>query len=326
MLIQFDPFFFLAEFHAQVQLKRGSTNLFKVRVEGSLAGPRPLHVKGKATFEILWWDVSIRIDKTLVEGEKPPPPAADRRAAAVEGSVGQCRATGSASFPAGQRPLVTLRAQAGGADGVLLHPLGTLTVKQTVVPLNLEISRFGQAAPAGARRFTITRVSLGGRDADDAGGEGLLCAGAVLRDDATTKSCRGPRLNRWLRASASARRSSCSPTDADDWLEVEAIEFETMDRGQREERSRGSSGVRSNLYRLSAGTAGQAGAVRGGGQQRLRRSGKAKYRTTMGKTSDCERRLEHRGDGRPDGAGRCRASKPGRPHDTIRKRAGAAQD
>ena len=47
---------------------------------------------------------------------------------------------------------------------MLLHPLGTLTVKQSVVPLNLDISRFGQAAPAGARRFTISSVSLGGQN------------------------------------------------------------------------------------------------------------------------------------------------------------------
>src|SRR6185295_2996602 len=45
---------------------------------------------------------------------------------------------------------------------VLLHPLGTLTVKQNVVPLNLDISTFGQAAPAGARSFSIG-VSLGGQ-------------------------------------------------------------------------------------------------------------------------------------------------------------------
>ena len=77
VLIQLDPFQFLAEFYAQLQLKRGSSNLFKVRVEGALAGPRPLHVKAKATFEILWWDVSIRVDKTLVGGEKPPLPEPD---------------------------------------------------------------------------------------------------------------------------------------------------------------------------------------------------------------------------------------------------------
>ena len=31
------------------------------------------------------------------------------------------------------------------------------------MPLDLDISRFGQAAPAGARRFTISSVSLGGQ-------------------------------------------------------------------------------------------------------------------------------------------------------------------
>ena len=85
-------------------------NLFKVRVEGALAGPRPLHVKGKATFEILWWDVSIRVDKTLVEGEKPPPPAPVdvlprlKEALSNPGNwIGQ--------LPDGQRPMVTLRAK-----------------------------------------------------------------------------------------------------------------------------------------------------------------------------------------------------------------------
>src|SRR5512143_1856115 len=39
VLIQVSPFAFLADFYAQLQLKRGSTSLFKVRVEGALAGP-----------------------------------------------------------------------------------------------------------------------------------------------------------------------------------------------------------------------------------------------------------------------------------------------
>ena len=162
MLIQFDPFSFLAEFHAQLQLKRGSTNLFKVRVEGSLAGPRPLHLKGKATFEILWWDVSIRVDKTLVEGEKPPLPEPIDVLPRLKEALGN-PGNWVGQLPAGQRPMVTLREKPGAATDVLLHPLGTLTVKQSVVPLNLDISRFGQAAPAGARRFTISSVSLGGQ-------------------------------------------------------------------------------------------------------------------------------------------------------------------
>ena len=125
MLIQFDPFSFVAEFHAQLQLKRGGTNLFKVRVEGSLEGPRPLRVKAKATFEILWWDVSIRVDKTLVSGEQPPGPAPIEVLPRLQEALGN-PANWVAQLPAGQGQLVTLRGKAGAATDVLLHPLGTL--------------------------------------------------------------------------------------------------------------------------------------------------------------------------------------------------------
>jgi hypothetical protein len=161
VLIQREPFQFLADFYAQVQLKRGSTNLFKVRVEGALTGPRPLHIKAKATFEILWWDVTVRVDKTLVKGEPPPPPEPVDVLPLLTAALGH-PGNWTSQLPAGQHPMVTLRTKSQAATDVSLHPLGTLTVTQGVVPLNLEISKFGPAAPAGARRFTISRVSLGG--------------------------------------------------------------------------------------------------------------------------------------------------------------------
>ena len=98
---------------AKVQLKRGSTNLFMVKVEGALAGPRPLHVKAKATFEVLWWDVSIRVDRTLVEGEKPPLPEPVDVLPLLMEALGQ-PGSWTAQMPAGQRPVVTLRSRAGG--------------------------------------------------------------------------------------------------------------------------------------------------------------------------------------------------------------------
>src|SRR5262249_35448337 len=144
----------------QVQLKRGSHNLFKVRVEGALAGPRPLHFKGKATFEVLWMDVTLRIDKTLVAGEKPPRPAPVDVLPRLKEALGQPENWVS-SLPQSQVLRVTLRSRQGAANEVPLHPLITITVKQSVVPFNLDIARFGQTTPAGARRFTISSVTLG---------------------------------------------------------------------------------------------------------------------------------------------------------------------
>jgi hypothetical protein len=49
-------------------------------------------------------------------------------------------------------------------DGILVHPLGTLTVRQSVVPLGLtrDLDRIGDGVPVGARRFAITQVAIGG--------------------------------------------------------------------------------------------------------------------------------------------------------------------
>ena len=124
VLIQLDPFLFVAEFHAQLLLKRGSTTLFKVKVQGSLAGPRPLHLKGKATFEILRWDVTIRVDATLVKGEKPPAPAPIEVLPRLIEAL-RHPDNWTTQLPLGQRPLVTLTPRAEATD-VLLHPLGTV--------------------------------------------------------------------------------------------------------------------------------------------------------------------------------------------------------
>ena len=207
-LIQPVPFHFLANYYAQVQLKRGSTSLFKVRVEGALEGPRPLHIKAKATFEVLWWDVSIRIDQTLLEGELPPLPEPIDVLPLLKEALGN-PGNWLSQFPAGQRPMVTLRAKPGAATDVLLHPLGTLVVKQSVVPLNMDISRFGQTAPSGARRFAISSVSLGGANQRTESVRDFF-APAQFFDMSDEEKLSRPSLKRWAPESASARRSSPS--------------------------------------------------------------------------------------------------------------------
>ena len=161
VLIQLLPFHFLAEFFAGMQLKRGSTNLFKVKVEGALEGPLPLSVRAKCTFEILWWDVTVRVNFTLVSGQTPPLPAAIDAFAQLRAALADAKSW-TTELPQGQTRIVSLRESA--ADGTLrVHPLGTLTVRQSVVPLNLtrDIDKFNDSPIAGPRRFEVTRVAVG---------------------------------------------------------------------------------------------------------------------------------------------------------------------
>ena len=282
VLIQIDPFQFLAEFHAQVQLKRGQTNLFKVRVEGALEGPRPLRIKAKATFEVLWWDVSIRIDKTLVEGEKPPLPEPIDVMPRLKEALANPGAW-IAQLPGGQRPMVTLRAKTGAATDVLLHPLGTLTVKQSVVPLNMDISRFGQAAPAGVRRFTISGVSLGGLSQTTQPVKDFFAPAQFFEMSDDEKLSR-PSFEPLTAGVNIGSSEFVFTTATSDWLEVEAIEFETwiVDK-QKNEIRRSNPEDTKKLYKLNPEPLGRQARFGAAGVSDLRRTGKAKYRTTAPK-------------------------------------------
>jgi hypothetical protein len=160
VLIQFDPFAFTADLYASVQLKYHSHNLFKVSVAGQLSGPRPLHVRGKATFEIFWCDVSVSFDKTLVSGERPPAIPPVNVTPQLIAALNDGRNWGG-QLAAGDRGVVTLRAAADPA-AIALHALGTLSVTQTIVPLDLDIARFGNATPSDAHRFSIAAVRVNG--------------------------------------------------------------------------------------------------------------------------------------------------------------------
>jgi hypothetical protein len=279
VLIQLDPFQFIAEFYAQVQLKRGSSNLFKVKVQGALAGPRPLHVKAKATFEILWWDVSIRVDKTLVGGEKPPLPEPIDVLPRLKEALGN-PGNWVAELPNGQRPMVSLREKPRAATEVLLHPLGTLTVKQSVVPLDIDISRFGQAAPAGARRFTISSVSLGGNSQTLEPVKEFFAPAQFFEMSDDEKLSR-PSFEPMAAGISLGSEEFALTSDGNDWLEVEAIKFETIIMNKEKNESRRSDPE--NLYQLTAELLSKQARFGAAGAAAIRRSGKAKYRSVVGK-------------------------------------------
>jgi hypothetical protein len=161
VLIQFDPFGFIADFDAAVQIKRGSHNLLKVQIHGELAGPRPLHINGKVTFEILWVDFTVSIDRTLIPGERPSRLEKVRVMERLKAALEDPR-NWTGPLADGERRAVALR-EMNDSPHIAMHPLGTISVKQKVVPLGLEIAKFGNAIPADAGVFRISTFSINGK-------------------------------------------------------------------------------------------------------------------------------------------------------------------
>ncbi len=155
VLISRSPLHFIADFHASAQLKHGSNNLFKVSVEGSIEGPRPLRASGKASFEIFWCDFTVRFDKTLIDGDPPPLPPAINVLGLLLQALSDARSWRT-DVPAGRSHGVALRKLAPSA-ALVIDPLGRLVVTQDVAPLNTarDIDIFGGAPIAGARRFVL---------------------------------------------------------------------------------------------------------------------------------------------------------------------------
>ncbi|WP_199424368.1 DUF6603 domain-containing protein [Actinotalea solisilvae] len=166
VLVSFWPPHFVADFAAGVQLKRGSRNLFKVDVRGTLEGPIPLRVAGRATFGILWWDYTVSFDRTLVGGGGSVVTESIDVVAEVLARLGDARSW-RAELPASAGQVAGVRSEPR-SEVLLLHPLGRLVVQQAVVPLRTDrdIDRVGAAVPRDARRFALTDPRIGGATAD----------------------------------------------------------------------------------------------------------------------------------------------------------------
>ena len=159
-LFTFSPFSFIVDISAGVTLKWHGHTLFGVTLDLTLSGPSPWRASGKATFEIWWFSKSVSFDHTFGDDAPPPElPPADPGPILLA-ALADPR-NWSAAVPGSASTLVSLRDIP--ADGtVQLHPLGDLTVRQRVVPLGIDISKFGSGAVSGDRRFDVAVLGADG--------------------------------------------------------------------------------------------------------------------------------------------------------------------
>jgi hypothetical protein len=158
-LVQWSPFGLAVLFEAWVKVFSPVGTLFGARLKVDVTGPQPWHVKGSISFDVLWWTITAGVDFTI--GDPLPPAPLDTVDVAALLATELARSQSwSATLPPGVAPGVTLAAADGdgaggggnGADDMLVHPLGTVSVRQKVVPLGARVTRMGAQRPRGGAR------------------------------------------------------------------------------------------------------------------------------------------------------------------------------
>jgi hypothetical protein len=160
VLFQFSPFRLLANIRAMVAVRMGSSELFCISLELELEGPTPWIARGSARFSILFFTIKVRVEVTVGEERTvnlpdvvvlPKLVEAFERDEAWRGLLTD-GATSAVVYEAIELPLGQVLVDAGGA----------LTIEQNVVPLDTELTRFGNAVPSDISRASVHAVTFGG--------------------------------------------------------------------------------------------------------------------------------------------------------------------
>lgn len=161
-LFIFSPFSFSVDIGAGVSVKVGRKTLFSISLDLMLAGTSPWLAKGKATFKILFVKIKIRFDKSWGKRKRVSLPEVDP----TEQLLTALKDSGNWAgiLPAKSQMAVSLRQSEEKTDAIVVHPMGTLEIRQRVLPLGVRLEKFGNAPVTGPSQYTIDVVKTGTED------------------------------------------------------------------------------------------------------------------------------------------------------------------
>jgi hypothetical protein len=161
VLFVFSPFSFSADFSAAFDISYDGDSFAGIQLTATFSGPEPWHLHGTASLHVLFFSVGVSIDLTWGDSTQVTLPSV-----AVLPLLGTALANPgnwSAQPPPTGWPGVSLRSLPAGSTQIVVQPGGMLSVRETVVPLDIPITKFDNAPPADATEFSISAVTLNGR-------------------------------------------------------------------------------------------------------------------------------------------------------------------
>ena len=154
-LFQFSPFYFNISFTAGLGVYWKNDPIISISLTVMLEGPTPWHAKGTATFKILFIKCKVKFDKTWGDNANTSLP--DKEVLPELREALENKANWLAVKPSSNASsLVTLKEiEDDGTDRLVIHPDTSLSVSQKVVPLDLEIEKFGNHNPSDYTKFHL---------------------------------------------------------------------------------------------------------------------------------------------------------------------------
>lgn len=159
-LLIFSPFQFRFDFSLGFALRKGTDTIMGIMIEGTLSGPKPFYIRGKACISILFFDLCISLTVTIGERQDLELPAEDPwRLLKPEIEDGK---NWNASLPPSVHIAVSLAIPKNLASLTFVQPMGVVTLHQKVLPLNRKLDKFGEFSIKGdVNRYSIDRISIG---------------------------------------------------------------------------------------------------------------------------------------------------------------------
>jgi hypothetical protein len=158
VLIIYSPFSFEFDFYAGFDVAFEGVSLCGIDLDGMLSGPRPWHIHGHAELHILFFTVGATLDLTW--GDSTPAVLPQRAVLPDLLPALQDPGNWSTALPDGASQAVSLQPLKPDGKTLRVHPMGTLSVREKIVPLDQTITRYGNATPSDGTSFAIGGVTI----------------------------------------------------------------------------------------------------------------------------------------------------------------------
>ena len=158
VLVIYSPFSFEFDFYAGFDVSFEGASLCGISLDGMLSGPRPWHIHGHAELHILFFSVGATLDLTWGDSTPavlPQKSVLDDLLPALENPGNWATA-----LPDGASQAVSLLPRKPDDTALRVHPMGTLSVREKIVPLDQAITRYGNATPSDGSNFSIAGITI----------------------------------------------------------------------------------------------------------------------------------------------------------------------